>query len=58
MVTWTFDAIALIVGIFIGFFLGGCVICFAMLKDGSWDRGFGEGWNARQDCLKTKEKEE
>ena len=58
MVTWTFDAMALIVGIFIGIVLGGCIICFVMYKDGSWDRGFGEGWNAKHDYLKMKEREE
>lgn len=58
MVTWTFDAMALIVGIFIGIILGGCVICFAMWKDRSWDSGFSEGWNAKHDYLKMKEREE
>lgn len=58
MVTWTFDAMALIVGIFIGLFLGGGVLCFVIWKDGSWDRGFSEGWNAKHDYLKMKEREE
>ena len=57
MVTWTFDMMALIVGILIGFFLGGCVICFVMWKDGSWDRGFSEGWNAKHDYLTWQAKE-
>lgn len=57
MVTWTFDAMALFVGIFIGLVLGACVICFVLWKDGSWDRGFSEGWNAKHDYLKMKERE-
>lgn len=58
MVTWTFDAMALFVGILIGVVLGGCVICFVMLKDGSWDRGFSEGWNEKHDYLTWQAKEE
>ena len=58
MVTWTFDATALFVGILIGIFFCGCIICFVMWKDGSWDRGFSEGWDAKRDYLKMKEREE
>ena len=58
MVTWTFDLLAFDVGMIAGFILAGCVICFVVWKDGSWDRGFSEGWNAKHDYLKMKEREE
>lgn len=58
MVTWTFDLLALFVGFIVGVFCGVLLYCtIEMRNGGSWSKGFGEGWNAKRDYLKMKERE-
>jgi hypothetical protein len=59
MVTWTFDLLALVVGFIVGAICGALLYCTVEMRDGgSWDKGFSNGWKAKHDYLKMKEKED
>jgi len=48
MVTWTFDLLALFIGFFVGFLLGGLFFAIMETLDGgAWSKGFYEGCDLR-----------
>lgn len=56
MVTWTFDLLALLVGIIIGIVIGGLIfILFEMRDGGSWSKGFSDGFDLKCNFRDLKE---
>lgn len=56
MVTWTFDLLALLVGIVIGVAIG--ALAFALIEmrdDGSWSKGFSDGFDLKCNLRDLKE---
>lgn len=47
MVTFTFDILALLIGLIIGLLGGAVLVLFVEMHDGgAWDRGWHEGYNS------------
>ena len=48
MVTWTFDLLALLVGIVIGMLVGVFITIYVEMRDGgSWSKGFSDGFDLK-----------
>lgn len=56
MVTWTFDLLALLVGIIIGMVIGGLAFTLIEMRDGgSWSKGFSDGFDLKGNLCDLKE---
>lgn len=56
MVTWTFDLLALLVGIIIGIVIGGLGFTLIEMRDGgSWSKGFNDGFDLKCNLRDLKE---
>lgn len=56
MVTWTFDLLALFVGIIIGIAIGGLAFTLIEMRDGgSWSKGFNDGFDLKSNLRDLKE---
>jgi len=56
MVTWTFDLLALIVGVVLGVLVMGTIFLIMYLHDGgAWSIGFSEGYEAKRFVEKLQE---
>ena len=56
MVTWTFDLVALLVGIVIGAVIGVLTFALVEMRDGgSWSKGFNDGFDLKCNLRDLKE---
>lgn len=48
MVTWSFDLVALLVGVAIGMLIGIIIVCVGEMREGGgWSKGFFDGCEAK-----------